>query len=154
MKNLIMLALAGGLATAPLAMAKGTAEDVERVLQAGTQYGISQFHSIEFDDDGWERIEVEGWLAEGGYVELDMNDDGTIGRERRREQSGEPAGLSADELRDYLQAARGEGLVLIEEIDVDARGKIEFSGENEAGQELEVDFRRGDLTPVKVELDD
>ncbi|MAC32345.1 MAG: hypothetical protein CME38_01915 [Haliea sp.] len=153
MKNLMMLALAGSLSTASLAMASGTPAQLETVLKAGSDYGITRFHSIEFDDDARERVEVEGWLADGAYVELDMNDDGSLGREQRRQRSGEPTGLSAEELRSYVEAARQEGLAGIEEIDVDAGGRIEIDGVDEAGHELEIDFRQGDMAPVKVERD-
>ena len=154
MKKLIAMTLVGGLVAAPLALAKGSFEDAERALQAANDYGISRFHSIEFDDDDHDPIEVEGWLDSDWFVELDMSTDGTIAREQRRQTRGEPAGLTADEVRGYLQAAREQGMQHVEEINVNSRGDVEVEGEDQNGRDLEVEFRGGDLTPVKVDLDD
>lgn len=153
MKNLMMLVLAGSLTTAPLVMASGTPAQLDTVLKAGSDYGITLFHSIEFDDDTRERVEVEGWLADGAYVELDMHNDGSLGREQRRQRSAEPMGLSLEELRSYMEAARQEGLAEIDEIDVGAGGRIEIDGTDEADRELEINFRQGDMAPLKVERD-
>lgn len=154
MKKLIAMALAGGLVAAPLAMAKGSFEDAERVLQAASEYGITEFRSIEFDDDDHDPIEVEGWVDSAWSVELDMSADGTIGREQRRQSKGEPFGLTADEVRSYLQAAREQGMHVVEDFSVNSRGDVEVEGEDQNGRDLEVDFRGGDLTPVKVDLND
>ncbi|MDX1551134.1 MAG: hypothetical protein ABJM11_10160 [Marinobacter sp.] len=156
MKTIIALTLAGSMISAPAAMAKGSFQDAERILQAGSDYGITQFRSIEFDedDDDYDDIELEGWVDSDWYVELDMKDDGSVGREQRRKHDGEVYGLSADDVRDYLKAAQAEGMDKLEEFKVSSSGNIEVEGDDSSGREVEVDFRLGDLTPVKVQRDD
>jgi hypothetical protein len=154
MKTIIALALAGGMISAPAAMAMGSFEDAERILKAGSDYGITQFRSIEFEEDDYDDIELEGWVDNDWYVELDMNDDGSIGREQRRKHDGEPSGLSANDVRDYLNAAQAEGMTRLEEFKVSSRGYIEVEGDDASGRELEIDFRIGDLTPVRIDWDD
>jgi len=154
MKKLIAMALAGGLVAAPLALAKGSFEDAERVLEAASDYGITRFHSIELDDYGPRPFEVEGWLDDGWFVELYMSTEGAIGPEKRRKHGAEAAGLTADEVRGYLQAARDQGMQQVEEINVNSHGEVEVEGKDPNGRDLEVDFRAGDFSPMKVDLDD
>lgn len=154
MKTIIALALTGGMISAPAAMAMGSFEDAERILKAGSDYGITQFRSLELEYEDYDEIELEGWVDNNWYVELDMSDDGSINREQRRKHDGEPSGLTADEVRDYLKAAKAEGLDSLEELKVSSRGYIEVEGNDSSGRELEVDFRIGDLTPVRIESDD
>jgi hypothetical protein len=143
MKQFTMLALLGGLATAPLVMAQGSAPSLNMALQAATQHGVTQFHSVEIEDDSQGGYEVEGWLSDGGYVELDIKADGSIGKQRTHEKRGEPAGLGLAELGQYAQAAMARGMVQIEAFEVDEDGTIEFEGLDQNGRELEADFRIG-----------
>jgi len=62
--------------------------------------------------------------------------------------------LTAEEVRNYLKAAQAEGMDRLEELKVSSRGYIEVEGNDPSGQELEIDFRVGDLTPVRIERDD
>jgi len=151
MKKTIVLMFAGSLVVAPLAMAKGSMDDAEKALQAGTDYGISQFTSIEFDDDGHSPVELEGWVDEEWYVELDVTLDGSIEREQRRKHSGEAGGATAEEIRTYLASSREQGLAHVEEIDVRSNGGIEIEGEGQDGREVELVFRPGNNGPVRVE---
>lgn len=154
MKKSIVLIFAGSLVAAPLAMARGSVDDAETALQAGTDYGISRFSSIEFDDDEQEPVELEGWVDDEWYVELDMALDGSIEREQRRKHRGEPKGVSADEIRNYLTASREQGLQLVEEIDIRSGGTVEIEGEDQDGLEIELVFRNGNTGPVRVERED
>lgn len=77
MKKMIALTLAGTLAASPLAFAKGSLDDAETVLNAGSDYGITQFTNLEFDDDRDDPFEVEGWVDNEWYVELELSTDGT-----------------------------------------------------------------------------
>jgi hypothetical protein len=59
-------------------------------------------------------------------------------------------------VRQYAEAAFGEGLTRIEEISVDTSGHVEVEGyddsskKDEEGEELSVHFRLGDMTPSDV----
>lgn len=153
MKKILTLTLIGSLVSAPFAMAKGSVDDAERMLKAGTDYGITHFQSIEFDDDHADDIEIEGWMGQDWFVELDLNGNGDIDREQRRKPKGGVYGLSADDVRDYLDAARQQGIQTFEELKVKRNGQIQVEGDDENGRELEVDFRAGSLEPVRVKKD-
>ena len=153
MKTLLTMTLIGSLAAAPVALAQTRVDSVDAIISAGTDYGISQFRSIEFDDDGFDDIEVEGWMNDW-YVELDLNSDGSIRKEERRKYQREPYGLSAQDVRNYLQAAGDEGMHTVEEIKIDRRGEVEIEGDDQSGRELEMEFRNGDLQPVRIKRDD
>ncbi len=86
-------------------------------------------------------------------MELDLNGNGDIEREQRRQPRGESYGLTASEVQDYLDAARQQGMAHIEELKIKRNGDIEVEGNDDNGRELEVDFRTGSLDPVKVERD-
>ena len=153
MKKTLTIALISGLIAAPAAFARGSFEDAERMMQVGSDYGITHFQSIEFDDDRADDIEIEGWMGQDWFVELDLNGNGDIEREQRRKPRGESYGLTASEVQDYLDAARQQGMAHIEELKIKRNGDIEVEGNDDNGRELEVDFRTGSLDPVKVERD-
>jgi len=153
MKKTLTIALISGLVAAPAAFAKGSFDDAERMLQVGSDYGISHFQSIEFDDDHDDDIELEGWMGQDWFVELDLNGNGEIDREQRRKAKGEIYGVSADDVRSYLKAAQQQGMATIEELKVNRNGDIEVEGDDENGAELELKFRIGSLEPLKIERD-
>ena len=153
MKKTLTIALISGLVAAPAAFAKGSFDDADRMLQVGNNYGISHFQSIEFDDDHDNEIELEGWMGQDWFVELDLNGNGDIEREQRRKPKGNSYGLTAQEIQVFLDAARGQGMETIEELKIKRNGDIEVEGNDDNGRELEVDFRTGSLEPVKVERD-
>ena len=78
MKKTLTIALISGLVAAPAAFAKGSFDDADRMLQVGNNYGISHFQSIEFDDDHDNEIELEGWMGQDWFVELDLNGNGEL----------------------------------------------------------------------------
>ena len=153
MKKTLTIVLISGLIAAPAAFAKGSFEDAERMLQVGSDYGITNFQSIEFDDDRADDIEIEGWMGQDWFVELDLSGNGDIEREQRRKAKGEIYGVSADDVRSYLKAAQQQGMATIEELKVNRNGDIEVEGDDENGAELELKFRIGSLEPLKIERD-
>ena len=153
MKKTLTIVLISGLVAAPAAFARGSFEDAERMLQVGSDYGITHFQSIEFDDDRADDIEIEGWMGQDWFVELDLNGNGEIDREQRRKAKGELYGVSADDVRSYLKAAQQQGMATIEELKVNRNGDIEVEGDDENGAELELNFRIGSLEPLKIERD-
>lgn len=153
MTKITVLSLVAAMVATPLALAEGSRDDAERALGTAADYGISEFRSIEFDDDGHKDVEIEGWMDDW-YVDLELDPAGNIEREHRRKFEGERYGLSRAEVADYLNAATAEGLVWLDELEVRRGGYVEVEGEDERGRELELDFRKGNLTPVRVERDD
>lgn len=98
-------------------------------------------------------MEIEGWLDSEWYVEIDVNNDGSIRKEERRKRTDGPWGLSSADTRDYIEASVNQGMSRIEEIQADANGDIEVEGDNADGQELEVEFRTGSMEPTRVDKD-
>ncbi len=151
MKKLITTALLSTLAISPLAMASGTLDEAEKAIAAGSDYGITHFRSVELDDDN--EMEVEGWIEDGWYVEIDFDRNGNIEKEKRQKRGGQPWGISADDLRGYLDVARDNGMTMLEEIDVKSDGYVEVEGDDEGGRELEIEFRLGEMTPIQIDRD-
>lgn len=154
MKMISASALVLAATVAPLAYSSGTLEDVESVVQAGQDHGVTHFENIEFDEGGNERIEIEGWLDGGWFVEVDMDTDGSVVQEERSKRSDGPRGLTPDEVRDYANAASTEGIVQFDEIDVNSSGRIEIEGDDAGGHDLEIDFQAGSLQPTRVDRED
>ncbi|WP_417513098.1 hypothetical protein [Marinobacter sp.] len=156
MKTLIATALAASLVAAPQAFASGTIDDAKRAIQIGSDYGISHFHSIELEDDRNDdgSMEIEGWVDKDWYVEIDVNNDGSIRKEQRRKRADGPWGLSATQAADYIDASVQQGMSRIEEIKINTKGDIEVEGDNADGQELEIDYRSGSMEPIRVDRDD
>ncbi|HLV76951.1 MAG TPA: hypothetical protein VKY53_03360 [Marinobacter sp.] len=149
MKKLVAMTLLSGLVASPFALAAGSFDDAEKAIKAGLDYNMTHFRSIEVDDD--RDMEIEGWLDDGMYVELDLDHNATIEKEKRRKHDGEIWGLSADDVRAYLEAAHNNGMATIDELEVKANGHVEVEGEDQNGQDLDIRFRVGDRTPVKVD---
>lgn len=154
MKTLTALGLIAGITAAPLAMADARLDDAKRAVALGTDYGMVEFRSIEFDDDYQDDVEIEGWLDDEWYVELEFDGNGNIERENRSRYDRERYGLSADAVLDYLDAAGREGMVWFDEFEISSRGNITIEGDDDRDQELEIDFRSDSLEPVRVERDD
>ncbi|MFB2706627.1 MULTISPECIES: hypothetical protein [Marinobacter] len=151
MKAIIATVLMTGLATSPYALAVGSFDDADRAIQAGLDYGITQFRSIELDDD--KDMEVEGWLDDGWYVEIDLDRNASLEKEKRQKRGGEPWGISAEDLRAYLDVARQNGMTMLEEIEVKSDGYVEVEGDDERGRELEIKFRLGEMNPIDIDRD-
>src|SRR5690554_6312168 len=132
MKKIIVTALLSSLAISPLAMAAGSFEDADRAIKAGLDYGITHFRSIELDDD--DDMEVEGWIENGWYVEIDLDRNASIEKENRQNRGGERWGISAEDVRAYLGVARQNGMAMLEEIEVKSDGYVEVEGDDERGR--------------------
>jgi|AntDeeMetagen681_2_1112603.scaffolds.fasta_scaffold00046_11 hypothetical protein len=154
MKTAAGITLLSALALTPMAQAAGSMEDVNRIVKAASEYGISHFNELETEDG--RMTEVEGWLDDEWHVEVAISDAGEIGREKREKRIDGAWGMSADQVRQYAEAAFGEGLTRIEEISVDTSGHVEVEGyddsskKEEEGEELSVHFRLGVMTPSDV----
>ena len=152
MKVIYATTLAATFLVTPLALQAATSmSDVEAVVTASQDYGITHFREIEFEDGN--RTEVEGWVGEDWYVELDLSGS-NIDHEDREKRIDGPWGMSAEEVRQVARAAMDEGITRIEEIKIRSNGSIEVEGDDANGREIEVSFRQGNNTPVGVERDD
>ena len=152
MKTMIVATLTAGLVAAPMAMASGTIDDSTRALQIGSDHGISHFQSIELDNDDDNYLEIEGWVDEQWFVELDVRRDGTIRKEERRKRMDGPWGMTVEDATRYIEASAREGMTRVEELKIDASGHVEVEGDDDQG-ELEVNFRSGDSANATVERD-
>lgn len=156
MKTAAGITLLSALALAPMAQAADSMAEVDRILTAASEYGISHFNELETEEVGM--TEVEGWLDEEWYVEVAISDSGEIGREKRQKRIDGTWGMSGDQVRQYAKAAFSEGLTRIEEISVDTRGHVEVQGYGSSSnggagdkeEELSAHFRLGDTTSVDV----
>lgn len=156
MKTVAGITLLSALALAPMAQAADSVEDVNRIVTAASDYGISHFNELETEDG--RMTEVEGWLDDEWHVEVAIDGSGDIGREERQKRIDGAWGMTADQVRQYAEAAFGEGLTRIEEISVDTGGQVEVEGygkrsNGEEGEELSVHFRLGNTTPSDVRRD-
>lgn len=153
MNKLTVFVLVSSAISAPLASA-ATLDDVRKTLAAGSDYGVQEFRKVEFDDDYRGEMEIEGWIDNEWYVELDLDRDGQIQKEQRKRDRGERYGLPSSEVTAYIEAAQSEGMDSFDELTVSRRGNIEVEGRDDRGRELEVDFRTGSLEVIRIERDD
>ncbi|MCL7944225.1 PepSY domain-containing protein [Marinobacter sp. ATCH36] len=153
MKLILTTTLVTSLALAPTAHAADDGTGLSQVLDHGTNYGITHFVEIERDSDDNGRAEVEGWVDGDWLVELNIGQENAITKEERRRRIDGPWGMTADEVRQFMEASLSEGMTRVEEIKIDTSGYIEVEGYDKNGLELEVDFRRGNTQPVSVEQD-
>ncbi|WP_143421450.1 hypothetical protein [Halovibrio salipaludis] len=156
MKTVAGITLLSALALAPMAQAAGSMEDVNRIVTAASDHGVSHFNELETEDG--RMTEVEGWLDDEWHVEVAIDGSGDIGREERQKRIDGAWGMTTDQVRQYAEAAFGEGLTRIEEISVDTSGQVEVEGygkrsNGEEGEALSVHFRLGDTTPSDVRRD-
>lgn len=154
MKTFALMGLVAGIAVTPLAIADARLEDAKRAVALGTDYGIVSFESLEFDDDRHEEVEIEGWLEDGWHVELEINSNGEIEREKRSRYDREPYGISASDLVRYIEAASAEGMEWFEDIEISARGYVSIEGDDQRNDGLDIDFRVGSFEPVRIDRDD
>ena len=155
MKTAASITLLSALAIAPMAQAADSTGDIDRIVTAASEHGITHFNELEFEDD--EMTEVEGWMDGEWYTEIKMTQSGEVIREKREKRIDGVWGMSADQVRDYAEAAFGEGMTRIEEIEVDEKGHVEVEGDGENGKdgddEMKVYFRLGDTSLSNVTYD-
>lgn len=148
----LMLTTAAATLLVPAAYAAAPVSKLEDALKAGSEYGFTQYHEIEFDDD--HEFEIKGQLEDDWFAEVDYADDGQVLHEQRERRSDTPAGMTESQIRDAVTAAQEKGMTQIEEIDLRNNEQLKIEGEDDNGRELEITFQLADLTVVKVEHDD
>lgn len=125
---------------------------IDDVLTQANDYGFSHYEEISIKSRG--RAEVEGWLDDEWYadVELSLDDGETLQEQRERLITG-AWGMSEDDIRQALDVANQEGMVEFEDIDIDESGMIEVEGRGENGRELEISMRQGSYEITQMDRD-
>ncbi|RZU98404.1 PepSY domain-containing protein [Spiribacter vilamensis] len=157
MKTAASITLLSALAIAPMAHAADSTGAIDRIVTAASEHGITHFNELEFEDD--EMTEVEGWMDGEWYTEIKMTESGEVIREKREKRIDGVWGMSADQVRNYAEAAFGEGMTRIEGIEVDEKGHVEVEGDGDSENgkdgdgEMKVYFRLGDTSLSNVTRD-
>ncbi len=124
-------------------------EQLDRVLSLAGEHGIVAYREIESKDRG--RVEVEGWLADGWYVEAEFDlANGELRKEEREQRSAGP-GMTADDVRQAVAVAAAEGMTHFHEVEHSRTGVIEVEGRNADGQALEIRVSQADYRLLATE---
>lgn len=125
---------------------------IDDVLTHANGYGFSHYEEIGFKSRG--RVEVEGWLDNEWYADVDFSlDDGETLEEKRERLITGAWGMSEDDIRQALAVAGQEGMVNVEEIDIDESGMIDIEGRDENDRELEISVRQESDQVSKIDRD-
>ena len=151
-----LLPLAGALTLGMIALqpvhADYSVEQLHGLLDRSAEYGFTYFNDIDIDDDG--QAEVEGWLQGDSRAEVKFSSQGAIVEEKSKRDRERKHSMNDSDIRAAVQAAAGEGLVRIEDIDVNRKEIIEIDGKTADGKDIEVHVRQGSSEVVKVDRDD
>lgn len=155
MKKMLLLPTSALLLAAAAGSAQADSLPMDRiddVLTQANDYGFSHYEEISIKSRG--RAEVEGWLDDEWYadVELSLDDGETLQEQRERLITG-AWGMSEDDIRQALDVANQEGMVEFEDIDIDESGMIEVEGRGENGRELEISMRQGSYEITQMDRD-
>lgn len=144
---LLLAAAAGNAQADSLPM-----DRIDDVLTHASEYGFSHYEEVSVKSRG--RVEVEGWLDDEWYADVDFSlDNGeTLQEERERLVSG-AWGMSEDDIRQALNVASQEGMVEFEDLDIDESGMIDIEGRDEDGRELEISLRQGTDQVSEIDRD-
>ncbi|QNI01677.1 PepSY domain-containing protein [Halomonas sp. SH5A2] len=144
---LLLVAAAGTAQADSLAM-----DRIDEVLTHANDYGFTHFEEVSIKSRG--RAEVEGWLDDEWYADVDFSlDDGETLEEKRERLITGAWGMSEDDIRQALDVASQEGMVEFEDIDIDESGVIEIEGRDENDREIEISLRQGTGQVSEVDRD-
>lgn len=135
------------LLMAPVAYGEVPVEQVSESLRVAQEYGIVHYKEMDFDDDG--SAEIEGWLDDEWYVEIEISANGEVIQEERKRRDGGPTGMTLSEVQNLIDSAKSEGITLIEEISVDNSGQIELEGENAQGRDVDLSNAKSVMNGAK-----
>ncbi|MGQ7262506.1 PepSY domain-containing protein [Vreelandella sp. V005] len=145
----LLLAAAAGNVQADDALAMDRIDDV---LNHANNYGFSHYEEISIESSN--RVEVEGWLDEEWYADVDFSlDNGETLQEQRERQITGAWGMSEDDIRQALDVASQEGMVEFESLDINKNGIIDVEGRGENGRELEISVRQGSSEVTQIDRD-
>lgn len=155
MKKMLLIPTSALLLAAAAGSAQADSLPMDRiddVLSHANEYGFSHYEEISIESRG--RVEVEGWLDDEWYadVEFSLNNGETLQEKRERLISG-AWGMSEDDIRQALDVASQEGMVEFEDLDIDKSGIIDIEGRGEDGRELEISVRQGSAEVTQIDRD-
>ena len=155
MKKMLLIPTSALLLAAAAGSAQADSLPMDRiddVLTHSNDYGFSHYEEISVKGRG--RVEVEGWLDEEWYADVDFSlDNGETLEEKRERLITGAWGMSEDDIRQALDVARQEGMVEFEDLDIDKSGIIDIEGRGENGRELEISVRQGSSDVTQIDRD-
>ena len=155
MKKILLIPTSALLLAAAAGSAQADSLPMDRiddVLTHSNDYGFSHYEEISVKGRG--RVEVEGWLDEEWYADVDFSlDNGETLEEKRERLITGAWGMSEDDIRQALDVARQEGMVEFEDLDIDKSGIIDIEGRGENGRELEISVRQGSSDVTQIDRD-
>lgn len=142
-----------------LAVAAGSAQAdslpmdrIDDVLTHANDYGFTHYEELSIKGRG--RAEVEGWLDEEWYADVDFSlDNGETLEEKRERLITGAWGMSEDDIRQALDVASQEGMTEFEDLEIDKSGIIDIEGRDENGRELEISLRQGSYEVTQIDRD-
>ena len=155
MKKMLLIPTSALLLAAAAGSAQADTQPLDRIddiLTYANDYGFSHIEEINVDDRG--RVEVEGWLDDEWYADVDFSiDNGESLQEERKRLITGAWGMSEEDVRQALDAARQEGMTEFESIDIDKSGIIEVESREQNGRELELSLRQGSFDVTQMDRD-
>ena len=155
MKKMLLIPTSALLLAAAAGSAQADSLPMDRiddVLTHSNDYGFSHYEEISVKGRG--RVEVEGWLDEEWYADVDFSlDNGETLEEKRERLITGAWGMSEDDIRQALDVAHQEGMVEFEDLDIDKSGIIDIEGRGENGRELEISVRQGSSEVTQIDRD-
>ena len=155
MKKMLLIPTSALLLAAAAGSAQADSLPMDRiddVLTHANDYGFSHYEEISVKGRG--RVEVEGWLDEEWYADVDFSlDNGDTLEEKRERLITGAWGMSEDDIRHALDVARQEGMAEFEDLDIDKSGIIDIEGRGENGRELEISVRQGSSDVTQIDRD-
>jgi len=155
MKKMLLIPTSALLLAAAAGSAQADTQPMDRIddiLTYANNYGFSHIEEINVDDRG--RVEVEGWLDNEWYADVDFSiDNGESLQEERKRLITGAWGMSEEDIRQALDAASQEGMTEFESIDIDKSGIIDVEGREQNGRELELSLRQGSFEVTQMDRD-
>lgn len=155
MKKMLLIPTSALLFAAAVGSAQADSLPMDRiddVLTHASEYGFSQYEEISIKSRG--RAEVEGWLDDEWYADIEFSlDNGETLQEKRERLITGAWGMSEDDIRQALEVAGQEGMIEFEDLDIDKNGIIDIEGRDESGRELEISVRQGSSDVTQIDRD-
>ena len=155
MKKMLLIPTSALLLAAAVGSAQADSlsmDHIDDVLTHANDYGFTHYEELSIKGRG--RAEVEGWLDEEWYADVDFSlDNGETLEEKRERLITGAWGMSEDDIRQALDVASQEGMTEFEELEIDKSGIIDIEGRDENGRELEISLRQGSYEVTQIDRD-
>lgn len=155
MKKMLLIPTSALLLAAAAGSAQADSLPMDRiddVLTHANDYGFTHYEELSIKGRG--RAEVEGWLDDEWYADVDFSlDNGETLEEKRERLITGAWGMSEDDIHQALDVASQEGMTEFEELEIDKSGIIDIEGRDENGRELEISLRQGSYEVTQIDRD-